>query len=432
MGGIASLSTSIYEVWLSLTPLLFIGALIAGILHITLPRNLIQQALSGRGGVWRAVLIGIPLPLCSCGVIPTGLGLRRDGASRGATVGFLISTPQTGVDSILVSGHLLGYPFALFKVIAALITGLLGGVLTDRFEEEDRSTPAESSDSAHQHQSQVVSPWKSAFLHGQDVIESIWGWILAGVLISACIDQVLPSFHLSQIATTLSSETTLLLSYFLILCLSLPLYVCATASVPIAAVLMSKGLPIGAALIFLMAGPATNIATIGSVYRVLGKKSLLIYLSVITLGSIAFAFVLDTMLNWQAPLMMGTEGAHEHHFAWWEKLLATLMAGWFTWLIFDWFRSTIRHLVQRENDPSSEIQSGVEHQLEVKGMTCQSCVKRLREGLLKRDDIVVCEVNHQLNQATVRGTISIEDLQSAISSIGFSASPLQDPLTLED
>ena len=118
---------AIWRILTELAPWLLLGTLIAAVLHVVLPRNLVRQQLRGYWGVVKAVLLGVPMPLCSCGVIPAGLGLKRDGASDGAAVGFLISTPQTGVDSILVSASFLGWPFALFKVVSAGITGLVGG-----------------------------------------------------------------------------------------------------------------------------------------------------------------------------------------------------------------------------------------------------------------------------------------------------------------
>ena len=133
---------AIWNILLELAPWLLLGAVVAGALHVILPANWMQRHLTGRGGVLKAVLVGIPLPLCSCGVIPVGLGLKRDGASNGAAVGFLISTPQTGVDSILVSASFLGWPFALFKVFAALVTGLIGGTLADAVSTEPATEAA--------------------------------------------------------------------------------------------------------------------------------------------------------------------------------------------------------------------------------------------------------------------------------------------------
>jgi uncharacterized membrane protein YraQ (UPF0718 family) len=121
---------NIWNVWVELAPWLLLGALVSGVIHVFLPTDFVRRHLTGRGSIAKAVALGVPLPLCSCGVIPAGLGLKKDGASDGAAVGFLISTPQTGVDSVLVAAAFLGWPFALFKVVAATITGMTGGLLT--------------------------------------------------------------------------------------------------------------------------------------------------------------------------------------------------------------------------------------------------------------------------------------------------------------
>ena len=134
----------IWNITLVLAPWLLLGTAIAGILHVLLPPGLIHRQLRGRWGVLKAVVLGVPLPLCSCGVIPAGIGLKKDGASDGAAVGFLISTPQTGVDSILVSASFLGWPFALFKVGSAALTGLVGGALADAVAETSSDRPATS------------------------------------------------------------------------------------------------------------------------------------------------------------------------------------------------------------------------------------------------------------------------------------------------
>ncbi|MFC1759780.1 permease [Planctomycetota bacterium] len=124
----------ISDAWIvtsELAPWLLLGAILSGVLHLFLPQATIKKYLNGRSGVLRAVIFGIPLPLCSCGVVPAGIGLKKDGASDGAAIGFLIATPQTGVDSIVASAGILGWPFALFKVVAALVTGVFGGYATD-------------------------------------------------------------------------------------------------------------------------------------------------------------------------------------------------------------------------------------------------------------------------------------------------------------
>lgn len=310
--------TIIWKIWLALSPWMLLGALVAGLMHVLIPAGWIKRQMTGRMGVLKAVVIGIPLPLCSCGVIPVGLGLRKSGAGQGSTVGFLISTPQTGVDSILVSASFLGWPFAILKVVAALITGLVGGYLTGQETDSDTAAlPQESGccQSAH--------GWTTVFTHAFSLIRSIWRWLIAGVIVSALITYFAPTELIRQ-QPLLSGFTALLLT----LVISLPLYVCATASVPIAAALVESGFPPGAALVFLMAGPATNVATLGAIYRTLGKRPLVIYLTTIILGSLAAGMLFNGLVEQTAA----TAGAHEHGTPWWATLSGLVLAavvGWF-------------------------------------------------------------------------------------------------------
>ena len=432
---LSDLSGRFLAVWVSLAPFLLFGALLAGLLHVILPATFIRTALHGSRGVWRAVLIGIPLPLCSCGVIPAGLGLRRDGASKGATVGFLVSTPQTGVDSILVSASLLGLPFAIYKVLAATITGLIGGLMTDRFDQNigqspHSSTQAQSSetgiksDHAQQSTSSSSSRLRNALEHSESILESIWGWVLIGVFASALIDYTLPDTLLKgpdQIGPL--GPSALGWAYMITLAISLPLYVCATASVPIAAILVTKGFPVGVALVFLMAGPATNIATLGSVYRGLGKRALIVYLSIIIIGSLGFAFVLDWGLGWQVPAdLIVNLHAHEHDG--WKMIFAGVLGIWMLMQLGGWLREKmlwLSPLLSRGNQriDTSDILHDQEHDVPISGLTCQGCVRRLKSSLMSRNDISECRVSPELDQLWVRGQLSVEDLSRAIHSAGF-------------
>ena len=157
-----------WDVMLELSVWLLLGAIIASLLHAFIPSSMIRKQFQGVSGVFKAVLLGVPLPLCSCGVIPAGLGLKKDGASSGSTVGFLISTPQTGVDSILVCASFLGWPFALFKVFAAFLTGIVGGVICNLFPDESPAVeePVGSTSSAR-------PGLRESTEHGIDIIRSI-------------------------------------------------------------------------------------------------------------------------------------------------------------------------------------------------------------------------------------------------------------------
>ncbi|MCZ6507855.1 MAG: permease, partial [Acidobacteria bacterium] len=309
---------AIWEILTQLAPWLLLGTVIAAVLHVVLPRDLISRQFTGYGGVVKAVLLGVPMPLCSCGVIPAGLGLKKDGASDGAAVGFLISTPQTGVDSILVSASFLGWPFALFKVASAALTGLVGGWWTELATPASEARPVEQRAGARP--GSVVSEMTA---HGVDILRSIWRWLLFGVIVSAAIEVLLPTEALAAIGRFGSFGAGVAA-----LVVALPLYVCATASVPIAAALVAAGMPAGAALVFLMAGPATNMATIGAVYRGLGKRPLAIYLTTIVVGSLGLGVLFDGVIGNTAA---HAAVAHEHEAAWWGIASALILVGLLVW-----------------------------------------------------------------------------------------------------
>ena len=204
-----------WEVMLELSPWMLLGSLIAALLHAFIPSSLIKKQFHGTMGVFKAVILGVPLPLCSCGVIPAGLGLKKDGASDASTVGFLISTPQTGVDSLLVSASFLGWPFAIFKLGAAFITGIVGGLICTLFPEPSApSKPACGNQAAAKPQ----PSFKESVDHGMDIIQSIWRWLAIGVAVSAAIQVWLPTSWLSTLGSTHPTAI-----HGLILVMSIPL-----------------------------------------------------------------------------------------------------------------------------------------------------------------------------------------------------------------
>ncbi|MEN0110091.1 MAG: permease, partial [Planctomycetota bacterium] len=224
---------AVWGVTVELAPWLLVGVAAAGLMHALLPAGLIGRLLRGRGGVWRSVLIGAPLPLCSCAVIPVGLGLKRQGASDGATVGFLIATPQTGVDSVLVTAGLLGWPLALFKVVVAVATGLAGGALTDAVTPKRVSLPIIDTTAGAKRPGGLAARLWGGAKHADELLRAIWGWLVVGVLVSAGITWLLPSESLNGLGAYGGAA-----AMGVALAVSTPLYVCATASAPIAASLV--------------------------------------------------------------------------------------------------------------------------------------------------------------------------------------------------
>lgn len=307
---------AVWRILLELSPWLLVGAAIAGLLHWLLPADFVKRWMQGAAGVWRGVLVGVPMPLCSCSVIPVGLGLKKQGASDGATVGFLISTPQTGVDSVLVTASMLGWPFALFKVAAATVTGLVGGWLTDAVS----APPKPSLDLPILEPIPAPRTFRNAVEYALMILQMVWRWLLVGVLISAAIEVWLPPELFGSLAASSGGRLGAML---VALAVGIPLYVCATASVPIAAALVASGLPTGAALVFLMAGPATNVATIGAVYRILGGRVLAVYLGTIIVGSIGGGLLFEHLLP--ASTISSAHIHHHEHFSWWNTVSAIVV-----------------------------------------------------------------------------------------------------------
>ncbi|MFT4624750.1 MAG: uncharacterized membrane protein YraQ (UPF0718 family)/copper chaperone CopZ [Myxococcota bacterium] len=394
-------ATALLDIVLELAPWLLLGTAIASALHVLLPRDLVHRHL-GRGGfgsVAKAVLLGVPLPLCSCGVIPAGLGLKHDGASDGAAVGFLISTPQTGVDSILVSGAFLGWPFALFKVLAAAVTGLVGGALTDLGQPPTPAPPPLPAAAAG------MGGFREAWSYAVDeLLYPIWHWLAFGIAVSAAITAFVPA---GALAETVAGSGALAL--FGALLISLPLYVCATSSVPIAAALVHAGMPAGAALVFLMAGPASNIATIGAVSKGFGPRVLAIYLGTIVLGSVGFGLAFDAAFGLQVADIVH---AHEHSgpVAW---ASAAALAGLLGYYAVSDLGAAVRRL--RPAPVTAEILV-----LPVDGMSCGGCARKVTAGLSAAAGVEDVQVDLEAKTATVRGSqLRQPDLEQAVVDAGF-------------
>ena len=282
-----------------MSPFLLLGFLLAGLMHAFIPGMVYSRYLSGHGfrSVLYGALFGIPLPLCSCGVIPTAMSLRKEGASKGATVSFLIATPETGVDSIIATYSLLGLPFALIRPIAACCNALMGGLMVNTFADEKEGQKVTEEDTksccSHSHEKPTTFAGKirEALRFGFiEMMEDIGKWLVIGLIIAGLITVFVPD----DFFTIFRGNT--LMSMLLVLCIAIPMYICATGSIPIAVALMLKGLTPGAALVLLMAGPACNMASILVINKVLGKKTMIVYLLSIIIMAIGWGCFIDFCL----------------------------------------------------------------------------------------------------------------------------------------
>lgn len=407
----AAYAAAVWTVCVELAPWMLVGAALAGLLHAALPPGFIHRQLRGPSGVLKAVLIGVPLPLCSCGVIPAGVGLKADGASDGAAVGFLIATPQTGVDSMLVSASFFGWPFALMKVVAALLSGLGGGLLTEALSPAAAPIAPSSAPAPRRSAGERA---RAGLAHAVEMIRSIYGWLTFGVLVSAAITAFLPADALAWSGA--GGPLPAMLGALLI---SVPLYVCATASVPLAAALVGAGMPTGAAMVFLMAGPATNLATLGAVGRTFGRRALAVYLGTLVVGSMAFGLIYEAIFGAMGP----TAGAHHHDHSSASGTAAALLL---TLLVASFAAQDLKGRWARWRQTMSDQSHAPEQVLPVEGMTCGGCVSRLERVLRKVEGVEAVHISLEGKSAALQGTASRAALIAAIEGAGFevpSASP---------
>ena len=393
---------NVWQVLLELAPWLLLGTVVASALHVLLPSDFVHKQIGGGGfgDVVRAVLLGVPLPLCSCGVIPAVRALKRDGASDGASVGFLVATPQTGVDSILVSASFLGWPFALFKVLAAAVTGVLGGGLTEAFASNEPWEEPPPEPTAYLH-----SGWKAGWSYAIDeLLYPIWGWLVFGVVVSALITTWVPAEELAGVAG--GGVWALLM----VLLISVPLYVCATSSVPIAWALVNAGLPAGAALVFLMAGPATNLATLGAVHRTFGVRTVAIYLGTVIIGSLGFGLAFDQF--WE--LEMQQESMTHAHGSWISVVasvaLIALLVLFAARDLKRWGMAMGRR--NKQDEPTIALRVG--------GMTCSGCVHKLTTRLMAVPGVTDVEIDLPSGGVIVRGEpLDEASLLEGVREVGY-------------
>ena len=283
-----------------MSPYLLFGFLVAGLLHVFINTETVGRHLgkSTFFSVVKAALFGMPLPLCSCGVLPAAVSLRKQGASKGAILSFLISTPTTGVDSIFATYSLMGGFFTVFRVIASIGAGIFSGVLGNLFLKEDTPRPQEKEEKCKfceeegEHEHAFNSKLKGMFGYAfGELLGDVGGWLILGVVIGGVIAYLMPE---EFIHTYLGSGWKAMV---VMLIVGAPMYVCATGSIPIAVALMMKGMNPGAAFVFLLAGPATNAVGMTIVSKQMGRKALFIYLVSIAISSIFLGVLLDVIWN---------------------------------------------------------------------------------------------------------------------------------------
>jgi uncharacterized membrane protein YraQ (UPF0718 family)/copper chaperone CopZ len=396
-----------------MSPYLLLGFFFAGLLYAFIPQNKIERYFNGKPfkSSVLASIFGIPLPLCSCGVIPTGTAFYKNGASKGGTVSFLISTPQTGVDSILATFSLMGLPFAIIRPLAALVTGITGGLITSvaTKNETDTRTFQEQTEERKSFSQKVGDVFRYGFV---DFIQDISKWLVIGLVLAAIISALIPNefFELLNMPP--------IVQMLLILVVSIPLYICATGSIPLAAILILKGISPGAAFVLLMAGPATNAATITMIGKVLGRKSLFTYLATIIVGALGFGLLIDYALptQWFTEITHQHLG-HNHHegLSWWQIasgviLMALIINGY-----IQKYLNTKKNSVTQLKNNTMEIKT-----IKVEGMTCNHCKANVESNLKKLAFIENAQVNLSEKTVTLEGdNVKLDEIKQTVDTLGY-------------
>ena len=406
---------AIWKLLWEMSPYLLLGLFVAGILHVYVNEGWIVRYIGKDNfrSSWYAALLGVPLPLCSCGVIPVGLSLYQSGASRAGTVSFLISTPQTGVDSIFATSGMLNFPFACVRVFAAFISGVLGGYWAGKAKvlHSKKSIPVPL---VSERGNKVKRLFRYAL---SDLPKDIAVWLVIGLLIAAFLEVLIPeNFFESYIDDAL-------LSYFFILLIAVPMYVCATGSIPIALVLIAKGFSPGAALIFLMAGPATNSATLSVLAKVLGKITLWKYLIAIITGALFFAFTIDYLLPraWFSVHSLTPMSSHDHYSLSDDPLKSMFLYGMSLLCSFvivrGFFVQRIARLRSRRQltDASQDILI-----LRVEGMNCSKCKRRVETALQSLSKSITVHAFPESHRVEIMGSLSEEKAKETIEALGYS------------
>lgn len=392
-----------------MSPYILLGFLIAGALHAFVSPRLMSKHLSGTGAgaVVKAALLGIPLPLCSCGVLPTAVALRRNGASRAASSSFLIATPQTGVDSIAATYSLLGPAFAIIRPVAALVTSFMGGMAVGVAERSDypEEMASECQVEAIEKKSFLQKLWEMIRYGFFDMVRSIGKWLILGLVIASLITLFVPE----DFFVMLSSRP--LLAMIAMVVVAVPMYVCATGSIPIALSLMLKGLSPGAAFVLLMAGPAANFASVTVISRTMGKRCAAVYLGSIVISAIAFGLVIDYLLpvQWFRGYVSQMHGAcHVGDVSIFNLVCSSLLA------ILLIVAMIANYMPKYKKQPAT-----MNKEYKIKGMSCAHCKATVEKNLSKLPGVTAVSVDLSRGVAIVEGEHDEKSAIEMISSLGF-------------
>ena len=404
---------SLVNILNEMSPYILLGFLIAGLLHAFVDASTMTRHLSGNGiaPVVKAALFGIPLPLCSCGVLPTAVSLRRQGASKAATTSFLIATPQTGVDSIAATYSLLGLPFAIVRPIAALVGALFGGIAVGKFAPDKNDECSTCSGGTYT--KKILSfgaKIKEALVYGfGDMIDSVGKWLVIGLVVAALITVFVPD----SLFVGLSNYP--LLAMLVVVVVAVPMYICATGSIPIALSLMMKGLSPGIAFVMLMAGPAANFASIVVLSRTQGRKATAIYVASVIATAIAFGLIIDYLMprSWFIPSKSAAHICCHTELSLFDTLCSVILV---VLLLISALKGRFRKHTNKHNQIPNDLMANT---YKVQGMSCAHCKATVEKAIATLENVEKVEANLADGTVTVYGNATPENVMEVVRKAGF-------------
>ena len=403
MNHLIEFSYAIVTLLVEMSPYLLLGFAFAGLLSVLVSQEKIESQIGKQGFLsnLKAVLYGIPLPLCSCGVIPVSASLKRHGASKGSIISFLVATPQTGIDSILATYGVLGVPILIFKLIVALLSGLVAGSLSDIYDKdkEEKKRTSCADECCDDEKNIILKGFNYGFKTlPKDIAEPL----IVGIVLSGVI-AFLANFESIQsaIAVIPNNFGGTIIKILIAMSFSIPMYICATASVPLAYVIAtSLGSP-GAAVALLIAGPATNISTITTTLKIVGRKSTLIYIGTV----IAFGFIGGII----ADLMSLQFAAKPHHHDHGISLISLIYIFSLIGILF------VALIGKKTIEKTSESIS-----LKVKGMTCSHCESNVIKALMSLNGSKKIIANHNTDEVIIDSdNFNLSKIKSVLKELNY-------------
>jgi len=420
---IIDIINEINQLFLEIAPYLLLGLIFVGLLNLFITKELVAKHIGKNNiaSVIKASILGVPLPLCSCGVVPSAVYMSKNGASKSAIVSFLISTPQTGIDSIIATYGMMGWLFAIFRPFAAFFMGIAGGSIINlitknenkpetnffKIESNENICYTDICDDEKQKESKIKRFFRYSFV---EFLDDISMHFVIGLIIAGLITYFIPTNFIEN--TPFNSGIPGML---LMIIVGIPMYICATSSIPIAVALMIKGFSPGVAFVFLAVGPATNAASLTIISKILGKKTTTIYVLLIAILAIISGLLLDKIFEIfkinQNQILNHIH--HQHGDLINDELKLILAAIFLILLLASLYRKIILSKLK------SKEKAMISKTIKIGGMSCNHCVTNIKKAISSIEGVNEVDVNLEQGEAYIKGDFDLSKVEKAVTEVGY-------------